>query len=256
MVKLKNSKESGKLLEDVIISPHKGKKESSVTETVIMIFSPSDFERTYKLIQIYHPILLPLDNFKLFQLKPFYSPKNFCIAGPALGAPMAVLLLEKLIALGAKNILTLGCCGSLQKELTIGSFLIPTIGISEEGTSAHYPIRGKTPCSSSFINLKIQNQFVKMGKEYVLGGVWTTDAPYRETTKKVLKYQKMGLGGVDMEMSALFTVAIFRKVELGGVLVISDELFNLKWKPGFSSQEFKSAWGTALEIILRTASSL
>lgn len=240
----------------MIIKPRKGKNERLVTETVIMVFSPNDFEKTYELIQNYNPIFCSLDNFKLFQIKPYYSPKNFCIAGPALGAPLAVLLLEKLIVLGAKNILTLGTCGSLQKDLIIGNFLIPTVCISEEGTSAHYPIKGKIPRSSSFINLKIQNQFVKMGKEYIMGGVWTTDAPYRETVEKVLKYQKMGIGGVDMEMSALFTVATFRKVELGGIFVVSDELSNLEWKPGFSSSQFKSAWRVALEIILKTASSL
>lgn len=255
MDRVKNKK-TMKSLEDVIIEPRKGKDERTISETAIIVFSPNDYDRTCKLIRIHHPVPYSFDNFTLFQIKPYYSPKYFWIAGPAMGSPMAVLLLEKLIVLGAKNILFLGSCGSLLKELTIGSFLIPTIGISEEGTSTHYPIEGKVPCSSPFINKKIQGQFVEIGKEYIMGGVWTTDAPYRETVKKVIKYQKMGIGGVDMEISAIFTVAAFRKVKSGGVFVVSDELFDLKWKPGFSSSRFMSAWKVALEIILKTASSL
>ena len=42
-----------------------------------------------------------------------------------------------------------------------------------------------------------------------------------------------------MEMSALMTLAIYRSVKLSGLLVVSDELFDLKWHRGFSSPLFK-----------------
>jgi len=89
-----------------------------------------------------------------------------------------------------------------------------------------------------------------------LGRVWTTDAPYRETVEKVRKYQAEGLLAVEMEMSALFTVARFRKVELGGLMVISDELYDLTWRSGFESKTFHAAIRAGCEIILTACASL
>ncbi|MDA3785500.1 MAG: hypothetical protein PF568_01170 [Deltaproteobacteria bacterium] len=64
-------------------------------------------------------------------------------AGPAVGAPMAVLTLEKLIALGCRKIVVMGWCGSLVSQLKVGDIFLPTWGQSEEGVSAHYPLPAK-----------------------------------------------------------------------------------------------------------------
>jgi purine-nucleoside phosphorylase len=88
------------------------------------------------------------------------------------------------------------------------------------------------------------------------GLVWSTDAPYRETRQKVLLLQKEEVLGVDMEISALFAAARFRRVEIGALLVVSDELGSLHWKPGFSSSKFKKARKTAAEIVCSTCHKL
>jgi len=54
---------------------------------------------------------------------------------------------------------------------------------------------------------------------------------------------------VDMELSALFTVARFRRVEIGALLVVSDELGTLSWRPGFSSGRFNRSRKMAAEVI-------
>ena len=71
--------------------------------------------------------------------------------------------------------------------------------------------------------------------------IWTTDAIYRETPEKVKKHQRNGVLGVEMEGSALFTAARFRNVDAGAVMVVSDELSELSWRPGFSASNFKQA---------------
>jgi purine-nucleoside phosphorylase len=81
------------------------------------------------------------------------------------------------------------------------------------------------------------------------GAVWSTDAPYRETREKVLLYQEQGVLGVEMELSALFTVASFRQVNIGALLVVSDEIGSLHWEPGFASPKFKKARKVAAEAI-------
>ncbi len=175
------------------------------------------------------------------------------IFGSPLGSPQAAIMLERLISMGAKKILAFGCCGSLQRRLKIGDWVIPTGALSEEGTSPHYPLpRGA--------EMKPDERFVRVFTEkcrgenhqVCAGKVWTTDALFRETHEKARRYGKMGLLAVDMEMSALFTVAAFRKVRLGGFMVVSDELTARRWKMGFLSPEFWSASKRAARIAVET----
>jgi hypothetical protein len=57
-----------------------------------------------------------------------------------------------------------------------------------------------------------------------------------------------------MEMSALMTVALFRAVSVAALLVVSDELFDLKWKPGFSDPVLGKRARAAAEILLKVTS--
>ncbi|MCE4627128.1 MAG: hypothetical protein F7B78_05730 [Desulfurococcales archaeon] len=86
------------------------------------------------------------------------------------------------------------------------------------------------------------------------GGIWSTDAIFRETIDKVEKYSSMGVYVVDMEMTALFAVAHYRKVKLTGVIAVSDELFTGEWKTGFEDNRLKRAEWILVEAALRSLS--
>ena len=177
------------------------------------------------------------------------------LAGPCFGAPHAVLALEKLIALGAERIWALGWCGSLQPSLPIGHVVIPAGAVPEEGTSPHYPTGQEGPTSDKAMNEVMEREILKAGLPYSIGHVWTTDALYRETRHKVKAFQARGVLGVEMEMSALMAVATYRSVRLAGLLVISDELFDLTWRPGFSMPELTDSSRRAAQVLLDSVRS-
>ncbi len=62
-----------------------------------------------------------------------------------------------------------------------------------------------------------------------VGGIWTTDAIFRQTRDKVRKYSSEGVLAVDMESTALMAIAMYRGVELGIAHVVTDELYGEKW---------------------------
>ena len=103
---------------------------------------------------------------------------------------------------------------------------------------------------------RLQNYCLQNGFSLRPGPVWTTDAPLRETTAKVRGYGKEGILAVEMEMSALFHVAAYRKVRLVGLLVVSDELFTLKWRPGFRSAHFNRSRRHAIDTLLGFCATL
>jgi hypothetical protein len=57
-----------------------------------------------------------------------------------------------------------------------------------------------------------------------------------------------------MELSAFFKVGAFYGVEVGALLVFSDELFDREWNPGYGNQNFKETFVQALDIALQVLS--
>ncbi len=170
------------------------------------------------------------------------------LSGPALGAPMAVMLLEKLIALGGRRFVVFGSCGALAPGLAIGDLLLPTWAVSQEGTSRHYPLAA-APRVSMELTAEVALFLRHRVGEAARGGVWTTDAPYREGRETIRCYQRQGVAAVDMELSALLTVAAFRGVELAAVLVVSDLLKGDGWQAGFTSRPFKTAMHAVVQAL-------
>ena len=91
---------------------------------------------------------------------------------------------------------------------------------------------------------------------YHEGLVWTTDAAFRETREAVVSFQERGVLAVEMELSALLSVGIFHDVDVSALLVVSDELSSLTWKPGFKSERFKQGRRDAAGIVKKLCEGL
>jgi purine-nucleoside phosphorylase len=236
--------------EEGLIQPRKRLTDPAVAQDALMAMMPADF--TYLLERNRAGFSLPYDEI-FFKIHPFHKngKNSLSLCGPFLGAPQAVMGMEKLIALGACRIWVLGWCGSLRSDLKVGDLVIPTDAVSEEGTSQHYPIGEKKAGSDPELTRILGEALVHEGRVYRGGTVWTTDAPYRETPSKVLAYGSKGILAVEMELSALMTLSAYRSVRLAGLLVVSDELADLKWRPGFRDPRFKGMSRFAADFLFK-----
>lgn len=171
------------------------------------------------------------------------------------GAPAAIATLEELIALGVHDILVVGTGGSLQPTLPIGSVILPTGAIREEGTSFHYVPAGVELGPDPTLAQALAEEVVTLGGVGAFGPVWTTDAPYREMRSKAQAYSAMGVLAVEMEASALFALARFRGVRLALIMTVSDELFH-EWRPGFHTEELRAGQKLISRAALQVAARL
>lgn len=115
------------------------------------------------------------------------------------GAPACVSNLEELIALGAKKIFVCGECGVLDRTIDDAHLIISTSAVRDEGTSYRYlPVSDEVELDTYGIKV-IEEVFKKEGLQYKKGKVWTTDAPYRETRKKMLQRKEQGCIAVEIE---------------------------------------------------------
>ncbi len=238
-----------------IIRPARGKRDPHLGPVALMVMLPQALKR---LVQEAGAIEIPFSDTPLYRLYLIEARTGspIALAGPFIGAPHAVMGLEKLIALGVRKIWALGWCGALQPDLNIGDLVIPVQAISEEGTSKHYPIAGTAPTADPGLNRILGDAIVRSGREFTVGNIWTTDAIYRETPEKVNRFKELGVLGVDMEISALLTVAAYRSAALSALLVVSDELSDLKWKPGFSNPRLKENTQMAGDLLLNLSRTL
>jgi uridine phosphorylase len=183
----------------------------------------------------------------------FVTPDGITIATLPVGAPAAVILVEEMIACGMRVLIVTGSAGSLQPGVSIGSIVVPTAAIREEGTSHHYaPSDAPAVASNRAVDTVVQ-VLGERNVAHFAGLQWTTDAIYREHREKIDRYRAAGVLAVDMELSALYTVAAYRDVECGAVLAISDELHGDSWGIGFSDARFVQAMDEAALIALEVA---
>lgn len=166
------------------------------------------------------------------------------------GASSAVMLLEELVAFGIKRAVYIGYCGSLQEKVGIGDIILPSEAIREEGTSYHYLRKGKRSVPDPIIQRQLFDWMMKVDKPVHTGKIWTTDAPYRETYKKVEHYRMEGILGVEMEMAAAFALGMVREISIGAVLLVSDRLKETGWDMGFFSSELRTTREKVIENLL------
>ena len=232
-----------------IIRPTMGKRDPHLAPDVLMVMIPSELRFLAQKAGSEKTVFSDMRLYDLY-LTQSENKAPVTLAGPFLGAPHAAMGLEKLIALGVRRVLMMGWCGSLQPSLKIGDLVIPTHAIPEEGTSPHYPTALKNPPSDAGLNRILENILKEKKTPFTKGPVWTTDAIYRETPEKVKTFQQQNILAVEMEISALLAVSSFRSVKLAALLVVSDELFELKWRPGFSHSRLKERSRTVAEVLL------
>jgi uridine phosphorylase len=233
-----------------IINPTREPWDDPVTARVILTFTLPDYRYLCRLVQ---PKDSPRYVYNCALREGHWGDQPITLAAPALGAPYAAMVLEKLIILGARMVLALGWCGSLQSHLKIGDLVLPTTTVSTEGTSRHYPLEGEPPDPDPGLYGTLRRLLSTSNHRWQEGPVWSTDGFYRETVQQVEAYQAQGVLGVDMEMAALFTVGRFRQVPVAGLLVVSDELATLQWNPGYRSERFRRARDQAARLVLAAA---
>jgi purine-nucleoside phosphorylase len=221
--------------EDIIIHPIRGKKEPEIASDGLFLVTPAEANQGHALLQKQGGKKQFLYNSTL----TVSGSGDYFVAGPSVGAPLASMTMEKLIALGAKRIILFGWCGVIARDLEVGDIVIGGVPFSGEGTSKYYDT-GKVPLPSIHLSTILQGKLEKEGLSSTVRNVWSTDAPYRENRIEIEKlYVNEDVSCVDMEYSALCAVAAFRAVEFAAVFLVSDELYRSRWKPGFTSREFR-----------------
>lgn len=161
-------------------------------------------------------------------------PVSVCSTG--IGSPSAAIAVEELAAIGADTFIRVGRSGGLQADLPVGSVVIATGAVRDEGTSrAYLPLE-----FPAVADLRVTNALVDaaaaLGLSYRYGIIESKDAFYAEVRPESMPiaeemvarwrtYRRAGVLCSEMEAAALFTIAAAKLVRAGCVVQVSDNQF-------------------------------
>ncbi len=146
------------------------------------------------------------------------------IVARAIGGPYAVLVAEQLHVSGARVVLGLTSAGRVNPSLPVPSLVVATSAIRDEGTSYHYVSAADIVTAPAKLAANLYEGLQGLGLPVSQGLVWTTDAPYRETTEELQEHAANGALAVEMQAASLFAFAEARHADVGMVAHVTNAI--------------------------------
>ncbi len=168
----------------------------------------------------------------------FYKGKKVTVGNGGFYAPDSAFVTEFLCVGGINALVRLGSCGALREDINVGDYILATDIIRGDGATKYYVDDNYVSKVDNQLTSKIEEAF-KSASTLHRGGVWTTDALFRETREIVNPYIEKGAIAVDMVTSPFVTVANIYKKKVAAVLAVSDNL--ITGTLGFADYRFFEA---------------
>jgi uridine phosphorylase len=170
------------------------------------------------------------------------------------GAPAAADTLEILAACGLRRLLMVGLCGGLSPGARAGDVIVPATVLREEGLSYHYAAAGDDAAPSTQLRSGLEAHLREHGMPFVVARTVSTDAPYRQTLRRESLWRREGIAGVDMETSAVLSVAPLLGVMAAAILIVSDVHDSQGVAPWtWKSAEFQPALERVVDSVIEYA---
>ncbi|MCX8111384.1 MAG: hypothetical protein N3D15_09080 [Syntrophorhabdaceae bacterium] len=224
----------------VILNPHdlvttftkKTGDELTLPKRSLIVFNPGDLRHI--LGRLKHSLVDAWSGFRsIYRIEG----KDTVVVRSGFGGPNIAGLVEELACFGVEEFFIWGYCGGIKEGLSFGDVIGAKGALREDGVSYHY--------LDTDTDDTIYTDWIDCWHDYINeynfldGIVWSCDAIYRETEKKIKRYSRKGILAVEMEVASFYSVCSYRDVKGMAFLVVSDLFLNGKWNPGFHEEPFK-----------------
>jgi uridine phosphorylase len=142
------------------------------------------------------------------------------IQATGIGGPSAALVLEELIALGARRAIRVGTAGALDSSLGLGDLLIVDQALAADGTSRALGAGERIDADRQLLAALR----AAAAEDVRTGAVVSSDLFYELGESRFDSWRAAGALAVEMEAAALFAVGRVRGVAVACALAITDLL--------------------------------
>jgi len=159
------------------------------------------------------------------EYRTYIGKKNgssLTVTSHGIGAPGAAIAFEELIAAGAKQIIRVGTCGSMQHHIKPGHLVIATAAVQQTGYGREIVPEGYPAVADAKLLMSLMDAATQQSHPAHIGMVLTRDAFFNiiinPNTPDYDLLAQANVLAVEMECAALFLLGSLRGVQTAAIL--------------------------------------
>lgn len=235
------------------MSIHIGAKKGEIAESVLM---PGDPLRAKFIAENF------LDDARCYNevrgmlgFTGSYKGKKISVQGSGMGIPSISIYLNELFSFyEVKNVIRVGSCGSLKKEIKLRDIILAMSTATDSAVNRQrFDGCDYAPTADFELLLKAYNAAGNMGLAPHVGQVFSSDEFYKDDVNWWKKFADYGVLAVEMETTALYTIAAKYGAKALTILTVSDHLVTTEIT---SSQDREKTFTDMIKMALEAILSL
>jgi purine-nucleoside phosphorylase len=232
------------------MSIHIGAQENQIAETILL---PGDPLRAKFIAETYLDNPICYNEVRgMYGFTGTYKGKRISVQGTGMGVPSISIYVNELItSYGVKNLIRVGSCGSLQEHVKIRDIVL---AMSSSTDSAINKLRfdGMDFAPTASFKLLKMAYDIAISKNIhpKVGNILTSDTFYHDDPDSWKRWAAFGVLAVEMETTALYTLAAKYNVDALTILTVSDSLVT---KEETTAEERQKTFTDMMEIALELA---
>ncbi|MBE1277189.1 MULTISPECIES: purine-nucleoside phosphorylase [Enterovibrio] len=234
-------------------TPHINANPGDFAETILM---PGDPQRAKYIAENFLQDAVQVTDVRgMLGFTGFYKGKKLSVMGHGMGAPSASIYIHELINhYGVKNLIRIGSCGAIHDDVQLMDLVI-AMGASTDSKMNRTRLRDHD--FAALANFDMLRTAVDLAKEKQLstkvGNVFSSDMFYRPDEDFYPLLAKYGVYGVEMEVSALYSLAAEFGVRALAICTVTDHIIRHE---GLSAEDRVTTLNDMIDLALDTAVSL
>ena len=221
-----------------------------ISETVLL---PGDPLRAKYIADKYLKDAVLFNDYRLtYGYSGYYKDKWISVMATGMGIPsMGIYSYELINEYHCKNLIRIGTCGSMQKEVNVGDIVLALACCTDSNYAYQFELPGQIAASCSYKLLKtVSGSADMMNLNYHVGNVFSSDVLYRKD-KVWQSWQSVNTLASEMESYGLYTNALKGKVNALAILTVTCDL--AKIQPELSQNEREKNLDDMIRLALESA---
>lgn len=235
------------------MSVHIGAKPGDIADTVLL---PGDPLRAKFIAETYLSDVVCYNEVRgMLGFTGTYKGKRISVQGSGMGIPSFSIYANELIQeYQVKNLIRVGTCGGMQEHVHVRDVILAQGACTDSSMNRHI-FKGYdfSPIASFDLLKAAYERGAEKGLKLHVGNIFCSDSFYRDDTSVTGLLMKYGVLGVEMETTALYTLAAKFGVNALTILTVSDHLLTGEET---TAEERQTTFNEMMEVALETAVSL
>ena len=231
------------------MSVHIGAKEGQIADTVLL---PGDPLRAKFIADNFLEDVICYNEVRgMYGYTGTYKGKRVSVQGTGMGVPSISIYVNELIqSYDVKTLIRVGTCGSMQEDVKVRDMVLAMSSCTDSAINKiRFDGKDYAPTANFELLKKAYDYGASIGINVKAGSVFTADSFYQDDRDSWKKWAKFGVMAIEMETTALYTIAAKFNRRALSILTVSDSMLTGEETTSKERQEtFTQMMEVALEI--------